>query len=243
MLRSLTLSVKDGLRGIRHITLSLRNWFATFAKASPRPVRKVGQALIDRFDRIADHVDRNTSRIAHRYLDPTISRRADAAVLSRIITMEEGRASVIFAKLNYDNLKPVVAYLCDKLDHEGHFFISETLGAVAYGRGEAEFTESQRETEKAAILVRALLRIGMVRTSTSANAGSSTDDITRQIGRLGSFATILWLVIERESTPESEYALLFDCCDLALAQLEAIENAIDDQHKLAELIKFSRDAV
>lgn len=243
MIRSLALSIKDGLRGVRHVLQSLRNRFVSLTKASPTPVRKVGQALIDRFDRIADQVDRNTSRIVHRYLDPNISRSADTAVLSRIIALEEGKASIVFAKLNYDNLKPVVAYLCDKFDHEDHFFISETLGAVAYGRGVAEFDNSENEAVKAAALVRALLRIGMVRTSTSTNAGNSTEETTRLIAQLASFTVILWLVIERESTPESEDSLLFDCCDFALAQTEKISLAIDNKSDLAELIAFSKDVV
>lgn len=248
VIRALVLSIKDGLRGIRHILISLRNSLSRVGKVSPAPVRQFGQVLVHHFDQLADRVDRNTSSMVHRYLDPAISRRADVAVLSRITTFDEATASVIFAKISYDNLKTAIAYLCDKTDNEGHFFVSEALGAVAYGRAAAGFEAAGQENAsdenaRAAVLSQALLRVGMVRTGGSANAASAADAATRKIAELGVFASVLWLVIERESTPESEDGLLIDCCDLALAQAETITSALEDTQLLAELVTFSRDSV
>ncbi len=243
LIRTLVLSVKDGLRGIRHILLSLRNRFARVARRSPAPMRQFGKVLVSHFDRIADRVDRNTSSIVHRYLDPEISRKADVAVLSRITSLDEASASVIFAKISYDNLKSVIAYLCDRLDHEGHFFVSEALGAVAYGRAAGSFQDTACESTKAAMLLQALLRVGMVRTGSSGNAATSSDADTQKIAQMSVFSAILWLIIERESTPESEDELLIDCCDLALAQAESIYQALEDVQAMADLMAFSRESV
>jgi len=234
---------------VRLIVRLLRNRAGRLLDFSPAPVKSLGTVVVDRFDRIADRVNRNTSRIAHRYLDPKVSRKADVAVLSRLAALDDANASVIFAKLSYDNMKNAVAYLCNRCDSSSSFFISEMLGAVAYGKAAGSFKSEIPEAEKAAALMQSLLQIGMLRTGNSANAANAQQRTTRQIASLSAFATVLWLIIERELTPESEEELLIDCCDLSLAQSEAIETAFDTQTPteamaaLVELVEFSKRSV
>jgi len=249
LIRSISLSIKDSLRGVRLIVRSLRNRAENLLDFSPRPVKLLGTVVVDRFDRIADRVNRNSSRIAHRYLDPKVSRKADVAVLSRLVVLDDANASVIFAKISYDNMKYAVPYLCNRFDSESNFFISEMLGAVAYGKVAGSFESQNPEAEKAAVLIQSLLQIGMLRTSKSANAANAQQHTTRQIACLSAFAIVLWLIIERELTPESEEELLMDCCDLSLAQSDAIETALhrdasaDSLAALVELVEFSKRSV
>jgi len=249
LIRSISLSIKDSLRGVRLIVRSLRNRAANLLDFSPRPVKLLGTVVVDRFDRIADRVNRNSSRIAHRYLDPKVSRKADVAVLSRLLVLDDANASVIFAKISYDNMKYAVPYLCNRFDSGSNFFISEMLGAVAYGKVAGSFKSEKPEAEKAAVLMQSLLQIGMLRTSKSANAANAQQRTTRQIACMSAFAIVLWLIIERELTPESEEELLMDCCDLSLAQSEAIETALGTDASagslaaLVELVEFSKRSV
>ena len=249
LIRSISLSIKDSLRGVRLMVRLLRNRMESLLDFSPGPVKSLGTVVVDRFDRIADRVNRNSSRIAHRYLDPKVSRKADVAVLSRLAALDDANASVIFAKISYDNMKYAVPYLCNRCDSESSFFISEMLGAVAYGKVAGSFKSQNPDSEKAAVLMQSLLQIGMLRTGKSANAANAQQRTTRQIACLSAFATVLWLIIERELTPESEEELLIDCCDLSLAQSEAIEMTLktdapaDSLAALVELVEFSKRSV
>ena len=123
------------------------------------------------------------------------------------------------------------------------------LGAVAYGKVAGTFKSQNPEAEKAAALMQSLLQIGMLRTGKSANAANVNQRTTRQIACLSAFAIVLWLIIERELTPESEEELLIDCCDLSLAQSDAIVSALDTTSPaeamtaLLELVEFSKRSV
>ena len=89
LIRSISLSIKDSLRGVRLIVRVLRNRAESLLDFSPGPVKSLGTVVVDRFDRIADRVNRNSSRIAHRYLcllytspsprDATLSRMPSSA--------------------------------------------------------------------------------------------------------------------------------------------------------------------
>lgn len=234
-LRGMALPVKDALRGVRYGLQSFRDAAVSLQSRLPGPLNTLGAAAIDRLDRVATEVDRNTSLVVHRYLDPLIARDAETAAFSNLIA--HPNAPLLFARIGYDNLKPLIAYICKNYDHEESFFISEMLAAIAWQRAAAAMDETNDDTKKAALLLVSMSATGVVRTTTSANAARSSVDVTHKIARVAGFALIVWLLIERNCTPEDEEALLFTCCDLALALGEMIDAAGDDAALLSDLIE------
>ncbi len=231
------------MRGARHILLSIRALVINVFKASPTPLEKAGLTLVDRVDQIYEKVDRNTSRMAHRYLDSELVRGENSAVLENILKHNDPGAAVLFGAVAYEHLKPVVSYICDKNDYEGHFFISEMLGAISYGRISSSFGQIEHLHEIAALIIDDLLKIGMIRTSKASNAAIVSQHDARLIARLSIFSLMIWLIIERESTPQGEQALLFDCCDIAMAQSTIIDNAIDNMKDLSDIISFTSRSI
>lgn len=229
------LPVKEALRGVRHVLLSVRGAALRSGDRLPRPLRAFGGEAAGRLDRLAARVDRNSSLVAHRYLDPAISRDAETAAFSRLV--QHGDAAVLFAKVAYDNLKLTVPYMCRNAERQESFFISEMLAAMAYRKAARRFAGRDDDIEKAALLLAAMLRTGVVRTAASANAAQSSEQAVRRLARMATFATVLWLVVARDCTPQGEEKLLFACCDLAIVLAPEIDAAGDDGGQLAALLK------
>ena len=231
---ALALPIKDLLRGIRHVLLGIRNQVSCLKNRLPRSLRRLGDMLIGRIDGLAARVDRNSSLVIHRYLDPEISRDAETAAFSKLIQREE--APMLFAKIAYENLKSTTDYLCRTAEHHDRFFISEMFAALAYRKAAQAFGDTETDLEKASVLLSSLLQTGPVRTASSTNAAVSPDEDVRQLARAASFAIVLWLVVARDCTPEGEEQLLFACADLSLAIIDRIEEAGEDSAELHMLL-------
>ena len=223
---------------MRHIGFWLRKRIASLFNKLPSSIQTVSDAAIGAFDNIADKVDRNTGAMAHRYLDPKIARFADEAILARLANLDNTSASVLYAKVMYDNLKTATAYFCRSLNVDQQFFISEMLAAVAYGRAASTIQTTYCVQRKAAELLLATQSIGVVRTATGANAALASDDEIATVSKAASFAALLWLIIERGNSPFDEEVLLVDCCDLTLARLEQV-NAVGPDVQSTETLLTS----
>ena len=232
---NIALVIKEGLRGLRHIALFLRYFWGKIFESFPGFIRRPVFTMVNRFDKIAEKIDRKTSNAAHHYLDPAIARDSDTATFSKIIVRED--ASVVFAKTTYDNLKRIVGYLSSVMEIEERFFISEMLSACAYRKSVSKFEQLKPDRAKAGLLNASLLRQGVIRTRTSSNAVKSSDENIRKLARVSSFANMLWLVVARDYVPEREEDLLYACCDLAYVIAGQIEEAGEDYQKLGELLK------
>lgn len=235
LFHAVALPLKEALRGIRHIMRATRDRFACVLSSLPDKIRPLGSAAVDRFDRIADRVDRRSSYIAHRYFDPQIAPDAGTAALAKLIKRND--APVFFAKVAYDNLKLVTAYSCDALEREENYFISEMLAALAYRRVESQILTSNDDKERAGLLLSSMYRTGVIRTSASINAVKSADPAVEKLARISCFSTMLWLNVEKDCAPEGEEALLFACCDMAIAVADEVVQAGDDVEALAKLLR------
>ncbi len=240
-LHGAALPVKDVLRGVRHGLRSIRNTAVSLQSKLPGPLGALGASTIGHVDRFVAKVDQNSSLVAHRYLDPEVARNGGTAAFAQLITRPD--AAVLFAKIAYDNLKLVISYICEDLDRNDRYFISETLAAIAYQRAAGGFAARTDEIEKAALVLEAMLRVGVVRTSTSTSAAHSADDTVRQPAVTACFAVMLWLLVERDHGPEDEEPLLLACCDLAMVLREEIAAAGEDAETLADLLKTHVDMV
>lgn len=241
LFHTVALPLKEALRGIRHILRAVRDRVACVLSALPNRVRPLGSAAVKQFDRVADRVDRRSSYLAHRYFDPQIAPDAETAALSKLIKRDD--AAVFFAKVAYDNLKLVTAYICHSLGHEENYFISEMLAALAFRRAESRFATTTSDREKAGLLLASMYQTGILRTSASANAAKSADASVEKLARIAGFSTMLWLNVEKDCAPEGEEALLFACCDLAIAIADDIVSAGDDAEELTELLSANAGLV
>lgn len=233
-LGGVALPVKDVLRGVRYGLRSVRDTAASLQSKLPGPLGTLGAATIEHVDWLATKVDRNSSHVVRRYLDPLIMRDADRAVFSKLITLPN--APVLFAKAVYDHLKPSVAYIARTLDLDEHVFISEMLAAVAYQRVAATLNDVD-DVEKAAVLLTSMLETGVIRTATSQSAAESTDPATRRLAKMACFGIVLWLAVKADEEDADEEGLLFTCCDLAMALDAEIDAADDDEAALAGLLR------
>lgn len=241
LFHTVALPLKEGLRGVRHILRAIRDRVACVLSSLPDKLRPFGSAAVKQFDRIADRVDRRSSYLAHRYFDPQIAPDAKTAAFSKLIKRDD--AAVFFAKVAYDNLKLVTAYICNSLEREENYFISEMLAALAFRRAEARFAGATSDREKAGLLLASMYQTGILRTSASANATKSTDASIEKLARIAGFSTMLWLNVEKDCAPEGEEALLFACCDLAIAIADDVMSAGDDAEKLTDLLSLNSGLV
>lgn len=235
------LPIKEALRGIRHVVMVARDVAICFKDRLPDSLRSFGTAVIMRFDRFAAKVDRNSSLAVHRFLDPAISRDAETAAFSRLISRDA--AAILFAKVAYDNLKLTIPYICRNTELHESFFVSEMLAAFAYRKAAKGFPDTSDDIEKAALLLSSMCHSGVIRTAVSANAFRSSDDAIRGLAGMANFATVLWLVVARDCTPEGEEGLLFACCDLAIVLAPQIDEAGEDSTRLNALLNTHADMV
>lgn len=238
---NIALVLKEGLRGARYLVKSARHGCVRLFHAMPSAIRRPILGLVAQFDTIAERVDRRTSNAAHHYLDPAIARDSDTATFSKIIARQD--ASVLFAKITYDNLKLIIAYLSPTMEIEEKFFISEMLSACAYRKAAARFDSLERDSDKAGLLAAHLLVQGVVRTPASTNAAKSANSDIGRLARVSSFANMLWLVVARDYVPEREEHLLYACCDLALVIAEQIEGAGQDDAQLGALLQSHAEII
>ena len=234
LFHTIALSLKEALRGIRHVLRATRDRIACALSALPGRFKPMGSAAVRRFDRLAYRVDRRSSDIAHRYFDPQITPDANTAALAKLIGRDD--AAILFAKVAYDSLKTATGYVGEALDQRDNFFISEMLGALAFRRAETGFGDAQNDRERAALLLVSMYRTGIVRTAATVNATRSTKRSVERTARISCFAVILWLSVEKSFAPEDEAALLFACCDLAIAIGDEIVSAGDDADALEALL-------
>ena len=241
LLGHFSLMLKEGMRGIRHVALVVRAYWVGLFKTLPTAIRQPFLSLVAQFDRLAERVDRETSKAAHHYLDPAVARDSETATFSKIILRDD--APVMFAKTSYDNLKLIVPYLSEVMEIEEKFFISEMLSACAYRKSITRFAELDDDSSKAGWLTVNLMRQGVIRTHNSTNAIKSPDPKISKLARISSFASMLWLVIARDYIPERERDLLYSCCDLALVIEGQIEDAGDDYAQLGELLRSHAEII
>lgn len=235
------LLLKEGLRGIRYVTLLARNFWVKVFTSLPSNLRRPVLSLMNQFDRFAEKIDRKTSTVAHYYLDPDIARDPDTATFSKIIVKED--APVVFAKTSYDNLKLIVVYLSEVMNIEEKFFISEMLSACAYRKSVDRFSEFAKDYPKSGLLVSKLMQMGVIRTHTSANAVNSQNENIRKLAMVSCFSNMLWLVVARDFIPEREKELLYACCDLAIVIADQIDDAGDDPEALGEILKYHAEII
>ena len=235
------LMLKEILRATKFIARSIRRIcrkiFMTFPEFMRRPIF----SMVKRLDQITDEVDRKTSNVMHQYLDPNIARDSNSATLSKIIVHDN--ASVIFAKLTYDNLKLIVKHFSAVMEIEEKFFISEMLSARAYQKSAAQFNSVEQDEIKAGMINSTLLHQGVIRTQRSLNAANSPDKEIKKLAEISCFANMLWLVVVRDYVPEHEEDLFYACCDLSYVIAEQIEEAGDDYQKLGELLKTHAEII
>lgn len=241
LLGNAALVLKEGLRGIRYITLSARYFWGEIFKSFPEAIRRPIFTIVGRFDDLAEKVDRRTSSAAHYYLDPEIARDSDTGTFTKII--ERNDASVVFAKTTYDSLKLIVRYSSLAMEIEEKFFISEMLSACAYRKSVGRFADLHQDRDKAGLLAASLMRQGVIRTHTSYNAAKSQNENISKLAKVSCFANMLWLVIARDYIPEREEDLLYACCDLSLVIAGQIEEAGDDPEKLGALLKSHAEII
>lgn len=232
---NVVLVLKEGLRGIRHISLYVRSLGLRVTSYLPEFIRRPTRTAVSHVDHIAEKVERRTSDVVHYYLDPEITRDSESATFAKILVREN--AAVLFAKTTYDNLKITLDYLSPTLEVSDKFFISEMLSACAYRKSSGQFNGFEDDYNKAGLLVAQLIRQGAIRTGKSKNAVKSSELNVTQLVKVSCFAHMLWLVIAREYVPERERDLLYACCDLSVVIFEQIEAAGDDPQKLGELLK------
>lgn len=241
LFHAVALPLKEALRGIRHLMRAIRDRVVCALSTLPDRIRPFGSAAVRRFDNIADRVDRRSSRIAHRYFDPQIAPDAQTAAFAKLVKRND--APVFFAKVAYDNLKLVTAYVCGSLEHAENYYISEMLAALAYRRVESQFADLGSDRERAALLLSSMYRIGIIRTSASTNAAKSADLTVEKLARVACFSSMLWLNVEKDCAPEGEEALLLTCCDLAIAVADEIVEAGDDAEALGTLLSANVELV
>lgn len=238
---NVVLVLKEGLRGIRHLSLYARSLGLRVTSHLPGFLRRPTRSAVSHVDHIAEKVERRTSNVVHHYLDPEITRDSETATFAKILSREN--APVLFAKTTYDNLKITLEYLSPSLEVNDKFFISEMLSACAYRKAASNFDSLDEDCTKAGLLVAQLIRQGAIRTHMSKNATKSSELNVIQLAKVSCFAHMLWLVIAREYVPERERDLLYACCDLCVVIFEQIEEAGDDPQKLGELLKVHAEII
>lgn len=235
------LILKECLRGARHLTLYARYLGLKVLSSFPAFIRRPTRSVVTRVDHLAEEVERRTSFVIHQYLDPDITRDSQTATFSKIIIRED--APVVFAKISYDNLKLIVAYLSPTLEVDDKFFISEMLSACAYRKSAAHFAEFEKDRTKAGLLAAQMMHQGVIRTHNSTNAVKSASANVAQLAKVSCFAHLLWMVIARDYAPEQENNLLYACCDLSAVIAGQIEEAGEDPHKLGEILKVHAEII
>lgn len=238
---NVVLVLKEGLRGVRHLSLYARSLGLRVTSYLPGFIRRPTRSAVSHVDHIAERIERRTSDVVHHYLDPEITRDSETATFAKILDREN--AAVLFAKTTYDNLKITLNYLSPTLEVSDKFFISEMLSACAYRKSAAHFNDFEEDYTKAGLLVAQLIRQGAIRTRKSKNAARSSELNVTQLAIVSCFAHMLWLVIAREYVPERERDLLYACCDLSLVISKQIEEAGDDPLMLGELLKVHAEII
>ena len=229
------LVIKDGLRGVRHILLYLRSVGIRGISLFPAFLKRPSTSVVRRVDSLAEHVERRVAHVVHQYLDPAITRDSEMATFSKIAIRQD--APCLFAKTTYDNLKPALLYVRQRVELQEDFFISEMLSACAYRKAQVDVSANADDYKNGASVLIQLMQQGVIRTHKSRNAYRSSNPKIQKVAEIAYFAHMLWLLIARDYRAAYENHLLYACCDLSFVIHDQIRQAGHDTEHLARLLR------
>lgn len=240
--------LKESLRGVRHVILYIRGKFLSLFGILPNFVAKPVDSVTVRVDNIAERFDRRTSKVVHKYLDPSPHVDPRSLTLAQALEQDD---PYLFAKNTYDNMKIVVPYISEQLSKTDQYFISEFFAACSFRRAmstysklktnskisNALFSYTGEHFELAGHLTHQLIKLGVIRTKHSVNAVSSADSLVNRVASLSCFAVMLYLLISRKPSEEREDYLLLLCCDLSLNVADEIMHAKGNPAALGKMLQ------
>ena len=207
----------------------------------PTFLKKPSTSIVRHVDTFAGHMERHIGNAIHQYLDPAITRDSEMATFTKIIIQDD--APCLFAKTTYDNLKPTLAYVQQRIGLKEEFFISEMLSACAYRKAEINISSHENTYNNASCVLIQLMKQGVIRTHRSLNAYRSNDKNIQKTVEITYFAHMLWLLLARDYKIEQEHHLLHACCDLSAVIHGQIKQAGHDKQALARLLQTHAEIV
>ncbi|MEM7613935.1 MAG: hypothetical protein AAF245_02750 [Pseudomonadota bacterium] len=219
---TLSMPLRDVLRGLRGASVGAEELLEPAGKLVPGPLRDIMRSVM--------HAAEDAGREVLQAAIPTADEIADAAAY----TARDGprpERRVMARVLTYGIESYLGRYTEDAM------LVSETVTAVAL----QDVMSGPAPEGRAAGLVAALIESAAIGPAPGTPLSPSGEDAEGI--HLASFATVLWLLVERAEMPEEEAALLDLCGGLTHSLRDEVLAAIRGEEGLSEKLSSLADIV